>query len=48
MLMKDIAFGLTDGADVPPPTPGVSYQVADNAEAHRSTTALGARLFIVD
>ena len=29
-------------------TPGKSYQVADNAEGHRSTTATGARLFIVD
>lgn len=29
-------------------TPGMSYQVADGAEAHRSSTALGARLFIVD
>lgn len=29
-------------------TPGVSYQVADNAEAHRSFTRTGARLFIVD
>lgn len=32
-------------------TPGVSYQVADNAEPHRSRTAaggLGATLFIVD
>ena len=28
--------------------PGMSYQVADNAEAHRSSTAVGARLFIVD
>ena len=28
--------------------PGVSYQVADNADAHRSTTAVGAKLFIVD
>jgi quercetin dioxygenase-like cupin family protein len=28
--------------------PGMSYQVADNAEAHRSSTAHGARLFIVD
>jgi len=28
--------------------PGMSYQVADNAEPHRSSTALGARLFIVD
>jgi hypothetical protein len=29
-------------------TPGVSYQVADNAEAHRSSTTTGAKLFIVD
>src|SRR5512140_2306635 len=29
-------------------TPGVSYQVADNAEAHRSFTSVGAKLFIVD
>lgn len=29
-------------------TPGVSYQVADNAEPHRSSTITGARLFIVD
>lgn len=29
-------------------TPGVSYQVADHAEAHRSFTAMGAKLFIVD
>lgn len=28
--------------------PGTSYQVADNAEPHRSSTATGARLFIVD
>ena len=28
--------------------PGMSYQVADNAEAHRSSTVIGARLFIVD
>ena len=28
--------------------PGVSYQVADNAEAHRSSTRTGATLFIVD
>ncbi len=27
---------------------GMSYQVADNAEAHRSSTTTGARLFIVD
>ena len=29
-------------------TPGQSYQVADNAEAHRSRTTIGARIFIVD
>jgi hypothetical protein len=29
-------------------TPGVSYQVADGAEPHRSSTVRGARLFIVD
>ncbi|MBO9717064.1 MAG: DHCW motif cupin fold protein [Pseudoxanthomonas sp.] len=28
--------------------PGMSYQVADNAEPHRSHTSVGARLFIVD
>ncbi|MBV8659278.1 MAG: DHCW motif cupin fold protein [Burkholderiales bacterium] len=29
-------------------TPGMSYQVADGAEPHRSTAPTGARLFIVD
>jgi len=28
--------------------PGMSYQVADNAEPHRSSTQTGAQLFIVD
>ncbi len=28
--------------------PGMSYQVADNAEEHRSSTGSGAKLFIVD
>lgn len=28
--------------------PGMSYQVADRVDAHRSRTSLGARLFIVD
>jgi quercetin dioxygenase-like cupin family protein len=28
--------------------PGMSYQVADNAEAHRSSTNVGAKLFVVD
>ena len=29
-------------------TPGMSYQVADGAEPHRSRTVKGARLFVVD
>jgi hypothetical protein len=29
-------------------TTGMSYQVADNAEPHRSFTPVGAKLFIVD
>jgi hypothetical protein len=29
-------------------TPGRSYQVADGADAHRSSTGTGAKLFIVD
>jgi hypothetical protein len=29
-------------------TPGMSYQVADEAEAHRSSSPDGATLFIVD
>jgi hypothetical protein len=28
--------------------PGMSYQVADNAEPHRSSTTVGAKLFVVD
>lgn len=28
--------------------PGMSYQVADDAEPHRSHTEIGAKLFIVD
>ena len=28
--------------------PDMSYQVADNMESHRSSTSVGARLFIVD
>ena len=28
--------------------PGMSYQVGDQAEAHRSATRTGAKLFIVD
>lgn len=29
-------------------TPGMSYQVATDAEAHKSSTTVGAKLFIVD
>ena len=29
-------------------TAGMSYQVADQAEPHRSSTAVGAKLFVVD
>ena len=29
-------------------TPGMSFQVADDAEPHRSSTPVGAKLFIVD
>src|SRR5215212_11199563 len=29
-------------------TPGISYQVADQAAPHRSSTLVGAKLFIVD
>lgn len=29
-------------------TPGMSYQVADGVEPHRSYTEVGAKLFIVD
>lgn len=28
--------------------PGMSYQVADDTVPHRSTTAVGAKLFVVD
>jgi hypothetical protein len=28
--------------------PGMSYQVADHAEPHRSSTKVGAKLFVVD
>lgn len=29
-------------------TPGMTHQVADNAGAHRTVTAVGAKLFVVD
>ena len=29
-------------------SPGMSYHVSDNSEAHRSSTVIGAKLFVVD
>jgi hypothetical protein len=46
-LEGELHTELADGRTVTL-TPGTSYQVADGAEAHRSSTATGARLFIVD
>lgn len=46
-LEGELVTELSDGRTVTL-TPGMSYQVADNAEAHRSSTESGARLFIVD
>jgi quercetin dioxygenase-like cupin family protein len=37
-----------DNGEVVELTEGQSYQVADNAQAHRSSTESGALLFIVD
>lgn len=42
-LLTDLADGRTFRL-----TAGMSYQVADGAEPHRSHTATGARLFVVD
>lgn len=42
-LITELADGRTFAL-----TPGTSYQVADNAEPHRSRTEGGATLFIVD
>jgi hypothetical protein len=42
-LHTDVADGRTFTL-----TPGMSYQVADDAEPHRSHTNVGAKLFIVD
>jgi hypothetical protein len=46
-LEGELHTELADGRTVTL-TPGTSYQVADGAEAHRSSTATGARLFVVD
>jgi hypothetical protein len=46
-LSGELRTELTDGR-VFSLTPGTSYQVADNTDAHRSSTPTGATLFIVD
>jgi quercetin dioxygenase-like cupin family protein len=46
-LEGELETQLKDGRQVTL-TPGMSYQVADNAEPHRSYTEVGAKLFIVD
>jgi len=46
-LAGELHTELTDGR-VFVTRPGMSYQVADGADAHRSRTSVGARLFIVD
>lgn len=47
VLEGELITELRDGRTVTM-TAGQSYQVADNAEAHRSRTATGAKLFVVD
>jgi hypothetical protein len=47
MLEGEMETELADGR-VFKMSPGVSYQVADGAEPHRSSTRSGAKLFIVD
>lgn len=47
VLEGELVTELADGRVVTL-RPGMSYQVADGAEPHRSTTRTGARLFIVD
>ena len=46
-LEGELVTELADGR-VATLRPGMSYQVADGAEPHRSRTAAGAKLFIVD
>lgn len=47
VLAGELVTELADGRRVTL-TEGMSYQVADGAEPHRSTTDVGATLFIVD
>lgn len=46
-LEGELHTELKDGR-VFPLTPGMTYQVGDNAELHRSSTEKGAKLFVVD
>jgi len=46
-LEGELHTALADGREFTL-TPGMSYQVADQAEAHRSSTSTGVKLFIVD
>jgi hypothetical protein len=46
-LAGELQTELADGRIVTM-TPGMSYQVADDTEPHRSRSPIGARLFIVD
>jgi hypothetical protein len=58
MQLSGIPFGTTDRSAVEATEhkgeagitlkAGMSYQVADNETPHRSATAVGAKLFIVD
>ncbi len=47
VLAGELVTELADGRRIVL-TPGTSYHVAENAEPHRSETAIGAKLFIVD
>ena len=47
VLEGELYTELSDGREFKL-TPGVSYQVADDANPHRSYTKTGAKLFIVD
>jgi quercetin dioxygenase-like cupin family protein len=46
-LEGELETELADGSSVKL-KPGMSYQVTDGASSHRSATATGAKLFIVD
>jgi len=47
VLAGELVTELADGRRIVLPA-GSSYQVAENAEPHRSETSIGAKLFIVD